>query len=96
MATVPAKKLSVLKRVRQTVTRTEHNKSVKSAVKTSVKKLLTAIEAKDKDQINAILRSTVKLISSGVTKGVFHKNTASRTISRLSKRANKALTTEAA
>jgi small subunit ribosomal protein S20 len=78
------------------VTRTEHNKSVKSAVKTSVKKLLTAIEAKDKDQINAILRSTVKLISSGVTKGVFHKNTASRTISRLSKRANKALTTEAA
>ena len=95
MATVPAKKLSVLKRARQTITRSDRNRSVKSEVKTAIKKLQAAIEAKDKENITETLKATIILISSGTSKGVFHRNTASRTISRLSKRANKALTAEA-
>ncbi|MCX8069562.1 MAG: 30S ribosomal protein S20 [Thermodesulfovibrionales bacterium] len=85
------KKLSVLKRVRQTKKNTLRNTSVKSKIKTFVKKFESVCNSKDKEAIEKSLRETVKVLSSAASKGVIHKNTASRKISRLTLKANKAL-----
>ena len=90
MATVPAKKLSVLKRVRQTKKRTLRNRAVRTYVKTYIKKLHEAIAEGDKKVVESALRKAISVISTAASKGVLHRNTASRYISRLSKRANAA------
>ncbi len=90
MATVPAKKLSVLKRVRQTKKRTLRNRAVRTSVKTYIKKLNDAIAEGDKKVVESALRKAVSVISTAASKGVLHRNTASRYISRLSKKANAA------
>jgi small subunit ribosomal protein S20 len=51
-----------------------------------VKQLETALAAGDKDQAQAAMKKVQPELARGVAKGVFHKNTASRKISRLSKR----------
>lgn len=89
MATVPAKKLSVLKRVRQTKKRTLRNRGVRTMVKTYIKKLHEAIASGEKGLMDSALRQVTKVISRAASKGVMHRNTASRYISRLSKRVNK-------
>ncbi|MFH1116057.1 MAG: 30S ribosomal protein S20 [Pseudomonadota bacterium] len=76
---------SALKRMRQNEQRRIRNMSFRSKVKTVVKRFLSASESKSEDA-QALLRSAVSLLHRGVSKGIFHKNTASRTISRLSKR----------
>ncbi|MDR3603348.1 MAG: 30S ribosomal protein S20 [Desulfomonilaceae bacterium] len=76
---------SALKRMRQNEKKRLRNMSYKSKVKTSVKKYLKAAEEKTAEAGN-LLNATVSLLSKGVTKGIFHKNTASRTISRLSRK----------
>ncbi|MGA8832625.1 MAG: 30S ribosomal protein S20 [Desulfomonilaceae bacterium] len=76
---------SALKRMRQNEKKRIRNISYKSKVKTSVKKYLKAAEEKTAEAGN-LLNVTVSLLSKGVTKGIFHKNTASRTISRLSRK----------
>ena len=65
------------------------NKVVKSNLKTVVKKANAAIvsNAADKD---AVMKAAVSAIDSAKSKGVIHKNTAARKVSRLAKRANKA------
>ena len=65
------------------------NKSVKSRVKTYVKKVEAAIEANDKAAAQAALTEATGVISAAASKGVLHKNTASRKISRLSLAVNK-------
>lgn len=76
---------SALKRMRQNEQRRMRNISFQSKVKTAVKRYLSAAEAKSEDA-EALLKSATSLLHKGVSKGVFHKNTASRTIARLSKR----------
>jgi small subunit ribosomal protein S20 len=76
---------SALKRMRQNEKKRLINMSYKSKVKTSVKKYLKAAEEKT-SEAGALLNATVSLLSKGVTKGIFHRNTASRTISRLSRK----------
>jgi len=49
------------------------------------------IEKNDRDSIQAVLNETIKTISKAASKGVIHKNTASRKISRLVKKVNNAL-----
>lgn len=88
MATTPAKKLSVLKRVRQTKKRTLRNRAIRTSVKTYIKKLHEAIGAGDKEVVESALKKVVSVISTAASKGVLHRNTASRYISRLSKKAN--------
>ncbi len=90
MAIVPPKKLSVLKRVRQTKKRTMRNRAVRTTVKTYIKKLNDAIAEGDKKVVESALRKAVSVISTAASKGVLHRNTASRYISRLSKKANAA------
>ena len=65
------------------------NKVVKSNLKTVIKKADAAIvsNAADKD---AAMKAAVSAIDSAKSKGVIHKNTAARNVSRLAKRANKA------
>ena len=65
------------------------NKVVKSNLKTVIKKAGAAIvsNAADKD---AAMKAAVSAIDSAKSKGVIHKNTAARKVSRLAKRANKA------
>lgn len=67
----------------------ERNKAIKSAVKTSVKKVDAAIAANDKDAAAAALLAATGEINKAASKGVFHKKTASRKISRLSLAVNK-------
>jgi small subunit ribosomal protein S20 len=76
---------SALKRMRQNEKKRLRNMSYKSKVKTTVKKYLKAVEEKT-SEASALLNETMSLLSKGVTKGIFHKNTASRSISRLSRK----------
>lgn len=79
---------SAKKRVLVNRKKAERNKSIKSAVKTSIKKVEVAIEAKDKEAATAALQNAISTIDKAATKGVYHKNTAARKVSRLSKAVN--------
>ena len=76
-------------RVAQSKKEAAHNKAIKSNLKTVVKKANAAIVsgAADKD---AAVKVAVSAIDKAQSKGVLHKNTAARKISRMAKRANKA------
>ncbi|MEY8390188.1 30S ribosomal protein S20 [Lachnospiraceae bacterium 45-W7] len=79
---------SAKKRILVTQVRTARNKSIKSAVKTSIKKVEAAVTANDKEAAQTALKAAVSEISKATSKGVYHKNTAGRKISRLTKTVN--------
>ena len=79
---------SAKKRVLVNRTKAERNKSIQSAVKTSIKKVEAAIAAKDKEAASAALLNAISTIDKAASKGVYHKNTAARKVSRLSKAVN--------
>lgn len=74
------------KRVRQTERRTAVNRAQTSRVRSFVRKVETAIEAGDQSVAQEAFKLAQPVIARGVTKGVLQKRTASRKISRLSKR----------
>ncbi len=76
-------KASAKKRLRQTVKKTTENKNRKTRIKSFVKKVEKAIAQDDQATANEVLKTAQSEIMRGVTKGVLHKNTASRKISRL-------------
>ena len=82
MANTPQSK----KRARQTLRRTAVNKARRSRIRTFIRKVEEAIASGDKDAAAAALRAAQPEIMRGVTKGVLHKNTASRKVSRLAQR----------
>jgi len=92
----PKKNLSALKRVRQAEKRRMRNRAMKSAIKTIAKKVEAAVANKDRDEAQRTLREAMKLISKAASKGILHRNTASRKISRLSKITDTLLKSEAA
>jgi small subunit ribosomal protein S20 len=61
---------------------------VKSSVKTQVKGVLAAVTGKDKEGAQSALAETVPAIQKAAAKGAFHKKTASRKVSRLTKKVN--------
>ena len=75
---------SAKKRILVAETRAARNKAIRSKVKTAVKKVEAAVAAKDK----AALLAATSEIDKATSKGVYHKNTASRKVSRLSKAVN--------
>lgn len=77
---------SAKKRIRQTARKTVVNRNRMSRVRTFVKKVETAIASGDKDAANAALKAAQPEIMRGVTKGVLHRNTASRKVARLNAR----------
>lgn len=66
----------------------ERNQAIKSRVKTFVKKVLSAVEAKNVDEAKTALQVAYKELDKAVTKGVLKKNTASRKKSRLALKVN--------
>ncbi len=80
---------SAKKRIIVNQTKAARNKAIRSRVKTAIKKVDAAIAANDKVAAAEALRNATSEIEKAVTKGVYHKNTAARKISRLSLAANK-------
>ena len=75
-------------RVRLSEKQTARNKSARSALRTTIKKANASIDANADNKAEAIKVASIALAHAG-GKGLVHKNTASRKISRLQKRANK-------
>lgn len=74
---------SAKKRILVAQTKTDRNKSIKSAVKTAMKKVTATIESGDKAAAQAALLAATSEIDTAAKKGVYHKNNASRKVSRL-------------
>jgi len=55
-------------------------------MKTQIKKVTAALENKEKESLDAVLKKTVAYINKAASKGVVHKNNAARKVSRLSKK----------
>jgi small subunit ribosomal protein S20 len=72
------------KRVRQSEKHYEHNASLRSKVRTYIKKVVNAIKAGDKNNAQAAYKEAVPVIDSVADKGIIHKNKAARHKSRLS------------
>lgn len=79
---------SAKKRILVTQTRTARNKAIRSKVKTYMKKVESAVAAGDKAAAQACLVDAMSEIDKACTKGVYHKNNASRKVSRLSRAVN--------
>lgn len=76
---------SAKKRIRQTIKRTERNKHIRATVRGYVKRVRAAIEAEDKAAAQDALNVAAAKIDGAVSKGVYHRKTGSRYISRLSR-----------
>jgi small subunit ribosomal protein S20 len=92
----PKKNLSAIKRARQAEKHRLLNKAVRTAIKTVAKKVETAVAEKKKEEAQKALLEAAGIISRAASKGVIHRNTASRKISRLARLANTLLKPEAA
>jgi small subunit ribosomal protein S20 len=92
----PNKSKSALKRVRQNVPRTLKNKSVKNMLKTLTKKVENAVAEKNTDTAGTSLKEAISAIAKAAGKGIIHRNTASRRVSRLTRLVNSISPSEAA
>jgi small subunit ribosomal protein S20 len=79
---------SAEKRLRQTVTRTAVNRARMSRVRTFVKKVEVAIETGDKAAAQSALQEAQPELHRATNKGVMHRNTVARKLSRLAARIN--------
>lgn len=79
---------SAKKRILVNRTKADRNKAIKSGVKTAIKKVYAAIDTNDKDAAKTALLDATSVIDKAASKGVYHKNTASRKVSRLNKAVN--------
>lgn len=82
MANTPQSK----KRARQNEKRFAVNKARRSRIRTFLRRVEEAIASGDRDAASSALRAAQPELMRGVTKGVFHKNTAARKMSRLASR----------
>ncbi len=80
---------SAKKRILVSRKKADRNKAIRSGVKTAVKKVYTAIDANDKEAAKTALLGAASAIDKAAGKGVYHKNYASRKISRLNLAVNK-------
>jgi small subunit ribosomal protein S20 len=85
---------SQIKRNRQNEKRGERNKTVRTALKTSTKKVRTAVAAGDADEAMARQLETARALDKAVAKGIVHKRTAARRKSRLAKAASSVTSSE--
>jgi small subunit ribosomal protein S20 len=81
-----ANNASARKRIRQTEKRTARNRMRRSRVRTFLRKVELAIAGGDKAQADAAFRAAQPELQGAVTKGVLHRNTVARKLSRLSAR----------
>ena len=78
---------SQIKRNKQNEKAAERNKAVRTALKTSTKKIRTAVDAGDAEEAIARQREAARALDKAVAKGMVHKRTAARRKSRLAKAA---------
>ncbi len=81
---------SAEKRMRQSERRRQINKGNRTRVRSSIKKLRSALESGNAREIGELLPTTISIIDRAVQKGVLHKNAAARNKSRLTQHANAA------
>jgi small subunit ribosomal protein S20 len=79
---------SAEKRDRQNKKHKLRNSAVKSKTKTEIKKVLAAVEELDRESSEKALKSAITVIKKAASKGVYHKNNASRKVSRLTRKVN--------
>lgn len=77
---------SAIKRVATNNTKRERNQSVKSDMRTSIKKVETLVEANDVENAKAAYQTTVRTIDRAIQKGVVHQNNGVRQKARLAKK----------
>ena len=80
---------SAKKRILVNQTKADRNKAIKSEVKTAIKKVYAAIDAKDQAAAKECLVNATSLMDKACSKGVYHKNTVSRKVSRMNVAVNK-------
>jgi len=80
---------SAIKRAKQNEKRRARNRHFESTVKSSVKRVREAIEEKNVEAARKALLKAIPLIQKGCSKGIFHKNTSARKISRLTQAVNR-------
>jgi small subunit ribosomal protein S20 len=85
---------SQIKRNRQNEKRSERNKTVRTALKTSTKKVRTAIGSGDAESATSQQREASRALDKAVAKGIVHKRTAARRKSRLAKAASSVASSE--
>ena len=79
---------SAKKRARQTIKRTARNRNIRTNVRTCVKRVRTAVESGDAGAAKKALIEAVSRIDGAVSKGIYHRKTGSRYISRLTHQVN--------
>ena len=84
-----ANHLQAEKRNRQRIKRTERNRRFRSEVRTYVKRVRTFVSEEKADEAKDALKLAIRHLDRAVTKGLLHRNTASRLISRISVSVNK-------
>jgi small subunit ribosomal protein S20 len=77
---------SALKANRQNIKRREHNRALRAKLRTGLKRIRKSLDAKDVSGAKTALTSLQSLVDKMATKGIIHKNTASRYKSRLAAR----------
>jgi small subunit ribosomal protein S20 len=86
---VMANHKSAIKRHRQSVGRRDRNRVRKSAVRTAIKKAVAAASSGKQEEALALAKTAESMIAKAAKRGLFHKSTVSRKVSRLTKLANK-------
>jgi small subunit ribosomal protein S20 len=81
---------SALKANRQNITRREHNRQMRSKLRSALKAIRASLDAKDLKAAKSALNTTVSIVDKMATKGIIHRNTAGRYKSRLSARLSRA------
>ena len=79
---------SAIKRARQNVKRAAHNRKFMARAKGSIKDVTKAIAQGKKDDVTKLLNTSKKTLLSVASKGIIHKNTAARKLSRIQKKVN--------
>ncbi|KAB3539084.1 30S ribosomal protein S20 [Alkaliphilus pronyensis] len=82
---------SAKKRIKVIAKKTARNRMIKSQLKTAIKRFEEALKSQSFDDAKAKLRFVDKKLKQAASKGVIHKSKASRSLSRLAKKFNKAL-----
>ena len=81
---------SALKANRQNVRHREHNRQMRSKLRTALKSIRASLDAKDLDGARSALNQTVSLVDKMAGKGIIHRNTAGRYKARIAARLSKA------
>lgn len=74
---------SAIKRIKQNAKRNARNRHVSSTLKTYIKRVREAVDAKDKETAAAALKAAIPVIDAAASKGIIHSSNASRNVSRL-------------